>query len=209
LRLLKGDTMPSQFSSTPPEFAQHVQALLCLGACTGNDVEKQRTQIAVLNAAANSVDPLTLLIEASTSVGVRISRSRQSLEEAVWHARDGSPVVIWNQSDRRWFVVTNAGVSRFRVMSVGDTVERETLTLSKLCESLKLPRTSEMVEFGIAQANFPLGRIALEHDDDPVGNRGQAGRGHDGNHGHGHGILTLETKLLANCCSILRLKRWR
>lgn len=178
--------MPSQFSSTPPEFAQHVQALLCLGACTGNDVEKQGTQIAVLNAAANSVDPLTLLIEASTSVGVRISRSRQSLEEAVWHARDQSPVVIWNQSDRRWFVVTNAGVSRFRVMSVGDTVERETLTLSKLCEALKLPRTSEMVEFGIAQANLPLGRIVLEHDDDPVGNRGHAGRGHDGNHGHGH-----------------------
>ena len=129
--MLKSEAMSLQLSSNPSESAQHVQALLCLGACTGNDVEKQRTQISVLNAAANSVDPLTLIMEASSSVGVRISRSRQSLQEAVWHAKDRSPVVIWNHSDRRWIVVTNAGVSRLRVMSVGETVERETLTLSQ------------------------------------------------------------------------------
>ena len=182
--MLKSEAMLLQLSSNPSESAQHVQALLCLGVCTGNDVEKQRTQISVLNAAANSVDPLTLIMEASSSVGVRISRSRQSLQEAVWHAKDRSPVVIWNHSDRRWIVVTNAGVSRLRVMSVGETVERETLTLSQLCEAMKLPGISEIVEFGIAQANLPLGRIAIEHDDDPVGNRGHSSQGRDGNHGH-------------------------
>jgi ABC-type bacteriocin/lantibiotic exporter with double-glycine peptidase domain len=184
--MLKTVPMPSASNIHPSELPQHVQVLLCLGACTGNDAEKQRTQIAVLNASSSTVDPISLITEASHAVGVRISRSRQPLEEAVWHAKDRSPVVLWIPAIQGWIVVTNAGVAKLRVILAGDTVERFTCSLGDLCKKIGVSSPADVVEFGIAQATLPLGRVVLDHDDDPVSQKSKGAEDHSASHGHRH-----------------------
>lgn len=137
-----------------------------LAAISGSQFDHERSLIAVQNATKAGSDPLEQLVAAAAEVFMRVSPLRQPLSEAVWHAHNDTPVVIWCQPESRWIVVTFAGWFRLRIADGDHPTNRVTISRSELARRLGLKSVHEVVEAAIVQPERPAHSLSAHSDGD-------------------------------------------
>ena len=77
------------------------------------------------------------------------------LSEIVWQARNDTPVVIWNEKESRFVVVTYAGWFSVRIADGDHLTNRRSLSRSQLASLLGLKSVDQAVEAGIVHPERP------------------------------------------------------
>lgn len=160
---------------SPTTHHAHVSAgtLAQLAAISGSEFDHERAVIAIQNAVKAGNDPLDQLAAASAEVFMRVSPLRQPLSEAVWHAHNDTPVVVWSETESRWLVVTFAGWFRLRIADGDHPTHRISVSRAELARRLGLKSIHEIVEAGIVQPERPAHSLSA-HADDPSHDSGHA-----------------------------------
>ncbi len=156
------------------------RVLIQLASITGVEFDHERSRIAVQNALRADIDPLAQLTSAAAEMHLRVSPARLPLSSAIWQAHHDMPVILWNDREQRWIVVTHAGWFRLRVADGDHPTHRVTITRSELARSLGLSSVHEEVEIGVVQPERPAEDLSvLAAARKNCVNGGGNGHGHD------------------------------
>lgn len=116
---------------------------------TGNYIERIYRALETVSQEA-AVDPLARCAPALDQQGFRINLYRYSLAKAVWQAQLDSPVIVWSELEKRFFMILQAGTFRVRLIKQGDAVDHvTTLTRGALAKRLGLTSVNQELEVGL------------------------------------------------------------
>ena len=142
-----------------------------LGQVSGQrfDMERARRLLEVISGRAEA-DPMAHLAMASRELGLRLTPTKLTLSEAVWHAHPDSPVVMWSDLEKCFLIVTYAKTFKVRLARYGNANSiSETLSRSALAKRLGLKSVNDELEVGLIQPSSPEGKASIQadhHDED-------------------------------------------
>ncbi|OYV07104.1 MAG: hypothetical protein CFE26_02835 [Verrucomicrobiales bacterium VVV1] len=122
-----------------------INTLVQLAAITGGRPEPERLGAILHQMAQEDDEPLAQLVAVAPEAGFRVTPIRQKLSEALWHARQDLPLVIWSTKESRWLVVTHAGWFKVRVADGNHLTHRTSLSRRDLVELLGLSGPEDVI----------------------------------------------------------------
>ncbi len=126
--------------------------LIQLAAITGGRPDPERLGTILHQMAQTDDEPLAQLVAVAPEAGFRVTPIRQKLSEALWHARQDLPLVLWSSKESRWLVVTYAGWFKVRVADGDHLTHRTSLSRRELWELLGLNGPDDVIEAGLAHS---------------------------------------------------------
>lgn len=144
--------------------ALNTATLVQLATITGGRPDPERLGAILHQLAKDDDEPLAQLVAAAPDAGFQVTPIRQSLSEALWHARQDTPLVIWSSKESRWLVVTHAGWFKVRVADGDHCTHRISLSRRKLVDLLGLEGSEDVIEAGLAHP-LSISASGSEHGD--------------------------------------------
>lgn len=131
--------------------------------------------------AGDIADPMESCAMALDREGMRLTVSHLPLSEAVWHAHIDAPVVVWSESEKRYFLILQAGAFRVRLIKLGDSVDQRIVTSrSALAKMLGLPNVQGVIEVGLVHPKLMSESASIQTENHL--SHGDHGAGHSHEH---------------------------
>ncbi len=128
-----------------------------LATLTGQEVDLEKlTALQKKSWQQTEGDHLATLVRSAQDMHVTINPVRLKYSEALWKASEDCPIIIWNESEKDWVLITKSGLLSVSIAEGESPFDRTKLFHNSLMKKLSIRSRREEVEVGIVQYSLPF-----------------------------------------------------